>query len=104
MRKILCAMWLMLQDALGVRQHLLQVPLHEDDGVALRGREVVEELGHHLEGLAARARHPRLVLLDFLDLLVFVVALGIVRVGGANVVGDDLQTAVVQHLHHKGSA
>ena len=54
------------------------------------GGQVVEELGHHLERLAARRRQPGGVLLDLLDLLELVVAPGIVGVGGADVVGDDL--------------
>ena len=85
-------------------EHLVEVALHEDDPVALVRRQVEEKLGDHLEGLAPCLGQPGRVILDLLDLLELVIASRVVGIGGADVVGDSLQPAPGQHLHHERRA
>src|SRR5690606_1739189 len=62
--------------------------------------------GDHLERAPARLAHPALVrvLLEVLDPLVLVVALGVVDVGAALAVGEGRDPAGLEHAHHHRGA
>ena len=63
-------------------------------------REVTQKYRHHFESFTARRRQPRAVLSDHFHLFELVVSLWIVEVGAADIVGDWLDTACLEHFHH----
>src|SRR5690606_23484564 len=87
-------------------QHLVEVPAHVDHAVVVLARQVPKQEGDHLERAPARLAHPALVrvLLEVLDPLVLVVALGVVDVGAALAVGEGRDPAGLEHAHHHRGA
>jgi len=71
--------------------------VHEYDAELLARRQVGQQVRDNLDGLAARARHPRGVAMQLRRLLVLEVHARIVLVGGALTVDEHLEP----RLRHK---
>ena len=65
---------------------------------------MIQQLRHHLERLPARLGQPGRVFLHLLGLLELEVAARVVDVRRADAIGNDLDAAGVEHLHHQRRA
>jgi hypothetical protein len=83
------------------REDLLHIPVHEEDTVAVRVGQILQEERDDLDRLAANAFQPRLVGVgvERLDAFVLVVATRVAVIGRAGAVAHDLETASLQHAH-----
>jgi hypothetical protein len=80
---------------------LINVPLHEDDFVAMLLREIRKECRNDLDSSPPSPGNPfRIPGFEILHGLEFVVTLWVVLVGLSLVIGHRWDPARLQHLHH----
>ena len=86
-------------------QDFFHRPAHEDDAVLAGGGQVFEQGGDDFDGFALGVFDPGdIAFFQLFDLLQLEIALGVVFIGGALVVGDQRDAAGFEHFHHHGCA
>ena len=81
--------------------HLGDWAHHIEDGVPVRGRKAAQQCRDHLHHPAGGLADQLRVFGEFLDFFPFPVALGIVLIGRALAIGEDVHATGFENLHHQ---